>query len=102
MEINNDNLNIENDNLNIENDNLNIEKCEDAFSNGKIRICVETVKYDHHNDCFTNVETIYGNRLVKSKQFSSSSDNSAGKTLEDSLGVYLSNITLDLFFNIVI
>lgn len=32
---------------------------EEAFSNGKIRICVETVKYDHHNDCFTNVETIY-------------------------------------------
>ena len=45
----------------------------------------------------TNVETIYGNRLVKSKQFSSSSDNSEGKTLEDSLGVYLSNITLDLY-----
>ena len=32
---------------------------EEAFSSGKIRICVESVKYDHHNDCFTNVETIY-------------------------------------------
>ena len=45
----------------------------------------------------TNVETIYGNRLVKNKEFSSSSDNSAGQEEEDSLGVYLSNITLDLY-----
>lgn len=47
----------------------------------------------------TNVETIYGNRLVKSKEFSSSSDNSEGQQLEDSLGVYLSNITLELYTN---
>ena len=47
----------------------------------------------------TNVETIYGNRLVKNKEFSSSSDNSEGLELEDSLGVYLSNITLDLYTN---
>lgn len=32
---------------------------EEAFSNGNVRICVETVKYDHRNDCVTNVETIY-------------------------------------------
>lgn len=47
----------------------------------------------------TNVETIYGNRLVKNKEFSSSSDNSEGLQVEDSLGVYLSNITLDLYTN---
>ena len=47
----------------------------------------------------TNVETIYGNRLVKNKEFSSSSDNSEGLQVEDSLGEYLSNITLDLYTN---
>ena len=47
----------------------------------------------------TNVETIYGNRLVKSKTFSSAGDNSEGRAEEDSLGVYLANITLDLYTN---
>lgn len=47
----------------------------------------------------TNVETIYGNRLVKTKEFSSSSDNEKGQQKEDALGVYLSNITLDLYTN---
>ena len=47
----------------------------------------------------TNVETTYGNRLVKNKEFSSSSDNSEGQQEEDTLGVYLSNITLDLYTN---
>ena len=47
----------------------------------------------------TNVETIYGNRLVRSKVFSSASDNSEGKAEEDTLGVYLSNVTLDLYTN---
>ena len=48
----------------------------------------------------TNAETIYGNRLVKNKIFSSSSDTEAGQQLEDSLGVYLSNITLDLYIHL--
>lgn len=47
----------------------------------------------------TNVETIYGNRLVKNKSFSSSADNVEGKNEEDALGVYLANITLDLYTN---
>lgn len=47
----------------------------------------------------TNVETIYGNRLVKSKTFSSAGDNSEGRAEEDALGVYLANITLDLYTN---
>ena len=47
----------------------------------------------------TNVETIYGNRLVKSKTFSSASDTEEGQISEDSMGVYLSNILLDLYTN---
>ena len=45
----------------------------------------------------TNVETIYGNRLVIKKEFSSASDTTAGKSLQDSLGIYLANIQLDLY-----
>lgn len=56
-------------------------------------------RYKDNRVTLTNVETIYGNRLVKNKTFSSSSDNSEGQELEDSLGVYLSNITLDLYTN---
>lgn len=56
-------------------------------------------RYKDNRVTLTNVETIYGNRLVKDKTFSSSSDNSEGQQLEDSLGVYLSNIILDLYTN---
>ena len=56
-------------------------------------------RYKDGRVTLTNVETIYGNRLVKDKIFSSSSDTSEGQQLEDSLGVYLSNVTLDLYTN---
>lgn len=47
----------------------------------------------------TNVETIYGNRLVKSKEISSvtNGDNSKEKEIEEALGVYLCDVTLDLY-----
>ena len=47
----------------------------------------------------TNVETIYGNRLVIQKEFSTSSDTSEGGKLADTLGIYLSNITINLLTN---
>lgn len=45
----------------------------------------------------TNAETIYGNRLVKNKVFSSSSDSIEAATIQDTYGVFLANVTLDLY-----
>jgi len=52
----------------------------------------------------TNVEAIYGNRLIinengNTKSFSSASDDETGKEEEDNLGVYLGNIFLPLYYN---
>ena len=47
----------------------------------------------------TNVETIYGNRLVIRKEFSSSADTTDGQQLQDQLGIFLANIQLDLYTN---
>ena len=47
----------------------------------------------------TNVETIYGNRLVINKEFSSASDSLEGSILQDEWGVYLANILLELYTN---
>ena len=47
----------------------------------------------------TNVETTYGNRFIKNKTFSSSSDSIEGTEDEDNLGVYLGNVTLDIYSN---
>lgn len=58
-----------------------------------------TFRYRDNRVTLTNAETIYGNRLVENKIFSSSSDTSEGQELEDSMGVFLSNITLDLYTN---
>lgn len=58
-----------------------------------------TFRYKDNRVTLTNAETIYGNRLVENKIFSSSSDTSEGQELEDSMGVFLSNITLDLYTN---
>lgn len=56
-------------------------------------------RYKDNRVTLTNAETIYGNRLVKNKTFSSTSDTEEGKELEDSMGVFLANITLDLYTN---
>lgn len=56
-------------------------------------------RYKDNRVTLTNAETIYGNRLVKNKTFSSSSDTEEGQQLEDSMGVFLANITLDLYTN---
>ena len=47
----------------------------------------------------TNVETIYGNRLVIDKNFSSASDSNEGIQKQNELGVFLSNIQIDLYTN---
>lgn len=56
-------------------------------------------RYRDNRIRLTNVETIQGNNLVIEKQFSSSSDKLEGQQLEDSMGVFLGNITLDLRTN---
>ena len=48
-------------------------------------------RYNDGEVKLTNVESYYGNNLIKNKQFSSAGD--------DDLGIYLANITVDLWTN---
>ena len=80
-------------------DRKNNDPSQDTVKNGttvKLRLIF---RQKDNRILLTNVETIYGNRLVKSKTFSSSADNNKGQEEEDALGVYLANINLDLYTN---
>ncbi len=58
-----------------------------------------TFRQDEGRIRLSDVVGIYGNRLIKSISYSSSSDNVAGSALEDSLGVYLGNMVTELYTN---
>lgn len=64
----------------------------------KVKV-VLTFRYRDNRVRLDRVETTWGNNLVIDKQFSSSSDDLPGQQLEDSMGVFLGNVILDLRTN---